>query len=404
MQQELPDFAVPPEYRLESELTAPLPRPLPDSLRHHPKRVAQRRGSWRMSAVFSLLCALGLVFQNSSWMHIAGLYFTPFAYFWWVGWVGLAFGVWGLLHFWYPGKKDPFLYLRHGVPLTVRVVDLKYEVATRVNGSDTTFVYDVYVDFPDPRSGDPSCAVLRSAALAKGAARLRCRIGDYLTALYLPGMAETSLILYGFSGINPDCDLLARENKKVPWPMVLASLLGVVALCWGVFCYPLRSTDEAKALWLVVPVVLAALALSWRQHDKSLRRIDEEYQRALACGEAMMGETFSHPRRWATLLLGMIAGLFVGFGGVLWLNGALDFGVASEVPVRVTGVTRTTYQGLVCSYSAEYADPESGKNEKLGVSPLRLEDADQAYLVTHPGALGMPWQELRLASAEDPKP
>jgi hypothetical protein len=400
MQQELPDFAVPAQYRLETELTAPLPRPVPDSLRHHPQRVASRRTSWRVSTVFALLCALGLIFQKSTFMHILGLYFTPFAYFWWVGWVGLAFSVWGMLHFWYPGKKDPFLYLRHGVPLTVRVVDMKLEVATRVNGSDATFAYDVYVDFPDPRSGEMSYSVLRSAAIGKGSARLRCRVGDYLTALYLPGMAESSLVLYGFTGINPDQDLLVRENKKAPWLAGLASLAGLVAFCWGLACYPLRSSQEAQALWLVVPIVLVAMVLGWMQHKKTLRRMEEEYQSALASGDAMPGETFTRPKLIGSLFLGLMAGLFVGFGGVLWVNGALDFGKTQEEAVRVTGVTQTTYQGLFCSYSAKYIDPVTGKSESLGISPILLEDADEAHLVTHPGALGMPWQELRLIRSE----
>lgn len=393
MQQE---FNVPSTYRLESELTAPLPRPLPDSLRHHPLRVARRRTSWRVSAVFTLLCALGLIFQKSTFMHILGLYFTPFAYFWWVGWVGLAFSVWGMTHFWRPGKKDPFAYLRHGVPLTVRVTDLKLEVATRVNGSDTTFAYDVYVDFPDPRTGEMSYSVLRSAAIAKGAARLRCRIGDYLTALYLPGQAENSLILYGFSGINPDRDLLVHENKRAPWPVLLAGMAGFIAFCWGLACYPLKSIHEAQALWLVVPIVLVALVLSWRQHDKNVRNLEQEHQQALASGDALLGETAARPKRIGMLFLGLMAGLFGGFGGVLWLNGALDFRAAQEEAVRVTGVTQTTYQGLFCSYSADYTDPVTGKKENLGISPLLLEDADEAHLVTHPGALGMPWQELRL--------
>lgn len=389
-------FAVPPHYQLEPELTAPLPRPVLDSIRRHPQRVARRQLSWRISVVFTVLCGLGLIFQNSPFMQAAGLYFTPFEYYWWVGWMCLAFSVWGLFHFWHPWKADPFLYLRQGITLPVRVVDIRREVARRVNGADTAFAYDVYVDFPDPQTQEMVGARLRSAEFGASSALMRCRVGDYLTAIYLPGDVYGTLNLYGLTKTNPDHDLLLPSQSLVSKRAVLLGLLGVFALCWGIFCYPLKSGSAQPVLMALAVSATIGAGLGFRHYRRSLLKSQADFQAAVNEGTAVSGETVRGPSSWGGVFLGMFCGGFVGMGALMFLNGALDFHASTAVPIQVSEVYCTTYQALVKTYEVEYRDPESGKTEKIGVNPLSLQNASRCELVTHPGALGLPWQEVRL--------
>ena len=390
-------FSQPADYHLESELTAPIPRPVGDSIRRHPKRMAARSLSWRTSAIFAVLCALGLIFQNGVFMKAAGMYFTPFEYWWWVGWCCLACSLWGLVHFWYPGKKDPYLYLRQGIPLTVRVRDVCREVATRVNGNDTNFAYDVYVDFPDPPTQEMVAARLRSEQFAGHSRHIMCRVGDYLTAVYLPGQLNETLTLYGFTKIHPDRDLLVAAPNSVSKRAVLLGLGGLFALGWAIFRYPLTMTALGPALAALSFGSAAGTWFGYRRYQRNLAQFKAQLQQAVEKGAAIEGQTVSTPSQFGSLFGGLFCGGFVALGLVMLLNGALDHRTPKCTPVEVSQVYCTTYQGLVKTYEVEYKDPEGSGNHRIGISPLALlDEASYCELVVHPGALGMPWQELRL--------
>ncbi|MCA9796852.1 MAG: hypothetical protein KC910_33815, partial [Candidatus Eremiobacteraeota bacterium] len=80
-------FAVPEDYPLEQELLAPIPRPVPDTIRQHPERVTRQRRNRISSGIVLALCILGLIFADGPFMQTLGLYFTPFSNWWWLGWI-----------------------------------------------------------------------------------------------------------------------------------------------------------------------------------------------------------------------------------------------------------------------------------------------------------------------------
>lgn len=381
---------------MEAELLAPIPRPVPDSIRRHSRRRASESNTRRVSLTLLGLSLVGLFFQKSAWMHSLGLYFTPFSQFYWVGWILAAIGLWGLFLFWHPWTKDPYRYLRQGIPLVGRVVDLRMEVATRVNGADSTFAYDVYLEYPDPESGEMAGARIRSAEFGHGTTRLGCRVGDYLTAIYLPGQLATSLTLYGFTNTNPEADLLEKPDNSGQVKALLAFFFGLGMLFWGIFRFPLSSEAFGSLFLACLPFIGGGGLAGYFYYRRRERECAEQFRQAVEEGSVVAGATVRGPSRLGYIFLGLFCGGFLGAGALMWVNGALDFRQPTVVPVQIKNAYCTTHQGLVKTYDVEYVDPKTGKTEKAGVSPLELENATGGELVTHRGALGLPWETIHL--------
>lgn len=126
-------FEVPKDYKIERALQAPLPRAVPDTLRRHPARMAKyasRRRPWWIVLTLMIVC---FFLRDTSFFQILGLYIPPMAYLEWICPVVALICVLALLE-WHPWKKDPYLYLKEGLPLVGQVVDLRLEVVARVNG------------------------------------------------------------------------------------------------------------------------------------------------------------------------------------------------------------------------------------------------------------------------------
>ncbi len=111
-------FRVPPEYQLEPELLLPMPRPIPEWSKQG--RLAKSR---RLTV--TVLFVIGVVCLPLSWLPLTdrlALYFLPLGYLSWIatGALALSLGL-RLFHAVIPG---PFRYIRDGIPLTVRILDL----------------------------------------------------------------------------------------------------------------------------------------------------------------------------------------------------------------------------------------------------------------------------------------
>lgn len=400
MRQELPPFEVPATYAVEPELRAPIPRPVPDSIVRHPQRLARLRLQRRISAVMLSLSVAMIAFQDGAFLHVLGLYFTPFAYPGWLGGFGAAISLWGLFSWWHPWRADPYRYLRQGVVVVGRVVDLRWEVAQRVNGADSSFAYDVYLEFPDPQTQELVVAALRSPEVRDQSQRLTCKVGDYLTAVYLPGQVGETLTLYGFTGVNPERNLLQHDGSGAGKAAALLCLGGVFAMIYGMFCYPVHN-DEVGSLFqaVLVPAVIGTV-VGWKYNKRARAQQVHRAQLAVAQGTVIEGSTVQSTSWWGASLLGAFCGALIGLGTLMCLNGALDFHAPTSVPVKVINAHSRTYNGLFSTYQLEYVDPETKRNEKIGINPLDLERDGYASLLTHRGALGWRWQEMKIVSAE----
>lgn len=398
-------FAIPESYQIERALQAPLPRAVPDTLRRHPKRLAKRASSRRAIFITLALAVISFIFRDARFFQVLGLYFTPLAYLEWVSPLVVLLCVFGLLE-WNPWRKDPYLYLREGLPLVGQVVDLRLEVAARVNGQDSQWVYDVYFQALHPSSGEPMVFCARSPAFAGNHPMLKCRVGDWVTAVYLPGNLD-SITLYGFTGCDPDSDLL-DEAPATSAGMALLILFGVIFACGWIFTsYSLARLDQSFALTACVPglIIGSVVGVVWMRRLR--QKHEAQQQEALSAGLPVAGST----HRQGSLIGGALLGAFMGCLGfsvlLVGLNGALDSSSAKVERVEVVDTWVTTHNGIFRTYDLEYVDPETGQKTKKGVSPLELEqDGDLiAELLTHDGALGWPRQTLRVRplSAEELK-
>ena len=389
-------FEIPKNYKIERALQAPLPRAVPDTLRRHPARLAQQASNRRAIWITLGLAVASFFLRDTSFFQILGLYFTPFAYLEWVSPVVAVICVLALLE-WHPWKKDPYRYLREGLPLVGQVVDLRLEVAARVNGQDSQWAYDVYFQALHPTSGELNIFCVRSPEFAGGHPLLKCRVGDWVTAVYLPGNLD-SITLYGFTDADPDASLL-ESTKGGSVGMALLGVLGTIFGCAWIFSsYSLASVDKSLLMATCVPgVIIGSVAgVIWLRGVR--QKHAKQQEAALAAGLPLAGATHRNGNIFGGIFLGSFMGC-LGFALVLvGLNGALDSSEAEVKPVRVVNTWVTTHNGIFKTYDVEYVDPYTGKTEKMGVSPLDLEqDGDlAAELLTYKGALGWPRQNMRV--------
>jgi hypothetical protein len=391
-------FEVPPDYQLESELQAPLPRPVPDSIARHPQRRARtaalQRGAWMLIGfwVAAWFC------RDTSWMQLIGLYLTPFANLQWVSWLGVAIGVLMLFDTRNPWKTDPYVYLRTGIPVVGRIVDLCQEVAVRTNGIPTRIAYDVYFEFPDPRTQELTVARLRSEKLPVRGTAVKCRVGDYRTALYLPGQLEKSLKLYGFTGVNPDCDLIDRtaaSRATKVWALTL--LLSIFGICWAFTAYPLVHLTGRQLAWGTAPGLAFGLWWGLVSHRRAVLIDGRRRDAALRQGTVRAGFTLQSRSRWKTVLMWIIGGAAVSFASSTLYNGMFDTGSSVATVVQIDDVWCTSHQMLFNTYEVEYVAPGTHQPERLGISPLELDHhGDRGVLRIHPGALHWPWKEIHI--------
>lgn len=394
-------FSPPDDDQLAEELRAPLPRPVPDSIRLHPARLRRQAVSRGWSVLFLVLSVAAWLGRETAPMKLLGLYSPPFEYTNVLAPLVALLALWGLTSWARPGKADPYVYLRHGVPLLGRVVDLRCEVTSRVNGRDATFAYDLYVEHPDPATGDIVVTRFRTANADPGSTQLRCRVGDWLTALYLPGVPQ-SLMLYGLLGINPDADLVHRpavsRRRKL---LVALALAAGLMLCAALVKYQ-PVGDLPTVGWMALGAfLLAGGILGERAFQRSSARFEQNLREAEQTGAVQPGYLIQRPARWRNILGGLFLGPLVGVAICLGANGALDFHVPVVEDVRFKELYSTSYNFVFNTYTAKFYAPHSGEERELGISPLDLldESPKRLQLVTHPGALGLPWQELRVTAA-----
>ncbi len=389
-------FEIPKNYKIERALQAPLPRAVPDTLKRHPKRLAQRASSRRAIYIMLALAIISFVFRDARFFQVLGLYFTPLAYLEWISPLVAVLCVFGLLE-WHPWRKDPYVYLREGLPLVGQVVDLRLEVAARVNGQDSQWAYDVYFQALHPSSGKPQVFCARSPVFAGNHPMLKCRVGDWVTAVYLPGNLD-SVTLYGFTDCDPDSSLL-EEAPSTSAGMALLMVFAVIFGSGWIFSnYTLADLDKSIALAVCVPglIIGSVAGIFWMRGVR--KKHEKQQEEALAAGLPMAGST----HRQGSYIGGALLGSFMGCLGfavlLVGLNGVFDTSEAQVQQVQVVDTWVTTHNGIFRTYDIEYMDPETGKKTKKGVSPLELEQEGDliAELLTYKGALGWPRQNMRV--------
>jgi hypothetical protein len=405
-------FDPPRDYSFEPELQGNPRRDIPPELRQG--RHARGRRAWLIGlAVSGLVC---LVSSQVPIVQTWGLYFLPFGYLDWIGAALLAgalvFGVFNKFH------RGPYRYVEEGTPIVARVVGLELRPTMYHNGQPNAFRYFAQVEFRDPSSGELRVAELRSndiGAVFKDSLTCTYRVGDYVTAVYLPHNPERTLRLYGFLELRPDLGVVKRQRGLEAAGNPLMTALGVAAifgcfflLCWNVYAIG-RYRPVAWSNALLVPGIVGAVVLgggllaylAW--HQRKERRAREARNRAAVAGGGAF-EVASAKGGAQGWILGIV--LFFGallLGGLtcgcwaLTLNAWLDDSPPRVRPVVIQQMVVKTHSGIFRQYEIKYRftdDILAEKHEYLS-TPQEMQQLAGRPVVAHQkaGFLGWPWVE-----------
>ncbi|HET7294691.1 MAG TPA: hypothetical protein VFM88_19875 [Vicinamibacteria bacterium] len=398
-------------HSFEPEFTGHPPRPIPDRLDEGP----YARGRRRTAILLAASGAICLLLARAPGVDVLARYVLPFGYLSWIGVGLLALAAAGYVPL--ALRAGPFRYVRDGLPLAVRVLDLVKTPTAIVNGSPTTHGFVARVLFRHPDSGETVSTDLKSndfSSHRKDAYDTPFKVGDTVTAAYLPGRLEKTLRLYAFLELSPDLHLRARSAPSADSPWTQALLLAAipaifVVLFANVYAYGRYHPVEFEYRRAAAPLaagaillgggLLAGLYLAHRSEQERLRRRAEQ---AAAEGRAVELATPFLGRGaygWAIrIAVALGAPLLGGLTALCWCfmaNAWLDRSQAAPVPATIVGRTMTTHAFLFREYELEYRLAGSDATLKLLTTPEHLIGlrGPEAIAYVRRGRLGWPWVE-----------
>jgi hypothetical protein len=399
-------------YVFEPEFTARPPRPIPDRLDDGP--YARRRRSAAITlALTGLVC---LLLAGAPGVEVLARYVLPLGYLKWIGIALLvsAAGAYLALSL----RIGPFRYVRDGLPLAARVVEIAKVPTAIVNGAPSTHGFVATVIFRDPETGDLAQADVKSSDFSsarKDAYETPFRVGDDVTAVYLPGRLWQTMRLYAFLELSPQVNLrpkTARGRQDSPWKV--ATLLALVPALFVVLFanvyaigryHPIRfSYGQALAPMVAGGLVLggalwACLYLAHRSEQRTLQRRALEAVdagTAIEIGTPFLGSGFYG---WSLrVIVAAGAPLLGAITTLCWCflsNAWLDRSPPQEEPATIVGMTMTTHALLFREYEIEYHLADASDTNKMLTTPehCALFDGAAAVATVRAGRFGWPWVE-----------
>ena len=408
-------FQVPAGYAPPPELWGPAPRRIPEGLEQG-KYDRDRRRACTVLLVFGFVCV---------WLSFLPLvrrldeYVLPLGYLDWLGGGLILLGMLGmLLRKLVPGR---FRYVRDGVPMPVRVIGVVKCCLLRVNGQDSQHGFTVGIEFPHPQTGELCACTLKSPGFSSGGKDeydTPLRIGQYVTAVYLPGKPEKSLNLYGFLELNPEVNYVqCRQDRNArgssPWEALLAVLgigLFLGALLWSLYAFsfyePLtfeyqRILRPALIGGLIIGTGLIAFLVRLAHGGPGTR---ERHNRTTTAAGTPVPEIAS-PSLWrrrdiaAWLLKGVLVAGAVMLGAALTVSGLFTINAEADrsVPdyrlVEIQAFLMATHNAVIRTYQIEYRLPGSAQPQFFSTTLAHIREfpAKVGFLEVGAGRLGWPW-------------
>jgi hypothetical protein len=409
--EKLDDVLPSTRYSFEPELTGPPPRPIPDRLDDGP----YARGRRTVAIVVAAAGAACLLLSRAPGLDVLAQYVLPLAYLSWIGLGLLLLAACGYVPL--ALRSGPFRYVRDGLPIAVRVVDVVKAPTAIVNGAPSTHGFVASVVFRHPDTGEPVQAHVKSndfSSSRKDAYDTSFKVGDTVTAVYLPNRLEKTLRLYAFLELNPDVHLRARTASSTDSPWKLALLLAAIPAIFVVlfanvyafgryhpvgFQYRQAAVPLAAGGVLLGGALFAGLYLAHRAEQK---RIGQRALQAAAEGKAIeVGTPFlGHGLHgWVLRVVLALGAPLIGAGTAMcWCfmaNAWLDRSPALPVPATIVGMTMTTHAFVFREYELEYTLAGSTEKLKQLTTPERLMGLRGKNATAHVrrGRLGWPWVE-----------
>ncbi len=364
----------------------------------------------------SVSLSLALLPQAKDW----AVYIIPCGYLKWIGLLLLA--MWAIAVAWAFIERfaglGPYRYIRSGIPVIARVLALVKSPTRIVNGATTNYAVFALFEFRDPESEMLHRSESKSwefHTLECGAYTTSFRVGDYVTAVYLPDKLGDSVKLYPFLDLMPDLGLVHRQAASGwrPW-LNVRMLVGLMAFplagAVAAFTYSLYVPLEF-GFWQSAPlfaVCFVSVAIVWLTTLSSYRRrrlawIAELNALARAAGEPFEVEP-PPPEGCATGIYkwGLLPTAFSAIGAMAILysiyaaNALCDRSAARPQPVQIVRLAVEEHHGIFRTYTIEYIVPWSPRVCRLCTSPENMANFERAALRTgiaeiHRGFLGWTW-------------
>ena len=404
------DLLPAPGYSFEPEFTGHPPRPIPDRLLDGPYARSQRTGA--IVAAAAGLAALLL--SGAPGIERLGLYVLPLRYLPWVGLGLLLLAAVGYAR--YALRRGPYEYVREGMPLAARVIDLVKTPTQIVNGAPSMHAFVALVTFRHPETGAPTQAQVKSSEFSsarKDAYEATFKVGDTVTAVYLPGRLEKTLRLHAFLELSPDVHLHASvPSTDSPLKLVLLVMAIpaiFVVLFANVYAHGRYLPIGFEMRQAVVPLVVGGLILGgglfaglFLGHRSEQKRIQERATAAAAAGKAVeVGTPFLGHGAYGWVMRAVMAvgaplvGALTALCWCFMANAWLDRAPAAPIPATIVGMTARTHALLLREYQLEYTLAGSSERLEMLTTPehLRSLRGPSARAYVRPGRLGWPWVE-----------
>jgi hypothetical protein len=408
----------PSSYSPEPEFLPPPPRAVPESLGRGPHARGRRNAAIGF-AVLGLAC---LLLYDAPGVDRVAQYFLPLAYLRWIGLASLGLGLWTWVAL--TRRTGPFRYVREGLPLAVRVLGLQKAPSVVVNGAPTHHAFVARVLFPDPDSGELVQMDVQSNNFSSDRMDLyecRFRVGDYVTAVYMPGAIEKTLRIYAFLELSPERNITrdpaaaAASAWKTLGPVAL--VVGLLAVLIGnVYFFARYHPLDFEYQRALVPMIVGGLVLGggllagvYGSHLRERVRVAARAReaagsgRAIEVGTPLLGGGVQAWMLGTLLVLG--APLLGALTALCWCfaaNALLDTSPPRHEHATITGLTITTHAFVLREYSLEYTLGDSETRHTLLTTPEHLDtlSGDRGEALVRAGWFAWPWVETVVAALD----
>lgn len=397
-------------YAFEPELHGPAPRQVPAQLVRGPYAARWRKRAITLAVAGAACLALALKPAVDSIAE----YVPAVAY---IHWLGGALLLAALICANVPLRRR-LRYVSHGQPLAARVIALS-RASTRKKPKDhPTHAFAATIAFVHPDTGETESPMLLSDNFSSGEVQnyeAPFKVGDDVTAIYLPGRLWDTLRLYAFLGLSPDVCIRRHRRGTGGWESewaVLTVVLGATFFCCvaALGYVPLLAGNRL----LLVPLLGGGLVLGGGLIVGIIRRhnaIDREHVESglQPVREPFFGDDFMSAAQRAASLIVLLptAGIFV-LGWAILANILLDRSEPLLVPATVVRRLATN-EFLVRKYELRYRLDGSSRLDDLATTPDQVENFNHRRAVARvkAGLFGWRWVQSLTpdpSATDDPPP
>jgi hypothetical protein len=397
----------PPDPPFEPEWLDPPPRTFDKSAFQGSHQLDRH-----LQSSFSLIT--GVFFIAVSYLPAAqeAAFFLPILS--WLLWIGVGFILLGaIINIRSGGAEGPFRFLRDGVPLLVRCRSIQPKSH---GGENPMWCYQVWVDHPDPVTGEMLFHLLKSKQFTSQyfpKMEITYRVGDYVTAVYLPESMKETLTLYGFLGLKKDLGAI-NSTERSPWFATEANFgCAIVWIFFGTFLwsiyvlfryFPVSWNLASLTPWALYGALGVGVPLQvWHVFRERRKRLDRGEVRTKLGKPNLPTSTVGD---WVGLpfSLALWGGVSLMLG--LSLNALLDHAPGIEKPIAITKLRQheSRILGLpsLRDFHIEYHFLDDPTRRTRLATPAEMDglQVGPARAIVAQGQQGWPWVQKILPPAQ----